>query len=87
MSTMTYKGTRPASNTAMKMPASSGMSPASRTEYVFTGDNKKDKAAKVTTARDLWVPALNNAGNYGRWAFVEVTHPWDARRIIRQSFA
>ncbi len=34
-----------------------------------TGEKKKDKAAKVATARTLWVPAVNNHGGFGRWAF------------------
>ena len=47
-----------------------------------TGEKKKDKAAKVTTARALWVPAINNHGGFGRWAFIEVADPWDARNLI-----
>jgi type III restriction enzyme len=52
-----------------------------------TGEARKDKAAKVTTARTLWVPAVNNHGGFGRWAFVEVTDPWDAQRTIRGTIA
>jgi type III restriction enzyme len=48
-----------------------------------TGEKKKDKAAKVATARNLWVPAVNNHGGYGRWAFLEVADPWDAQNLIR----
>ena len=48
-----------------------------------SGEARKDKAAKVTTARTLWVPSVNNHGGFGRWAFVEVTDPWDAQRTIR----
>ena len=48
-----------------------------------TGEARKDKAAKVTTAQTLWVPAVNSHGGFGRWAFVEVTDPWDAQRTIR----
>jgi type III restriction enzyme len=48
-----------------------------------TGEKKKDKTAKVATARTLWVPAINNHGGFGRWAFVEVTDPWNARNFIR----
>ncbi len=48
-----------------------------------TGEKKKDKAAKVSTARNLWVPAVNNHGGYGRWAFVEIDDPWDAKNAIR----
>jgi type III restriction enzyme len=52
-----------------------------------TGEARKDKSAKVTTARTLWVPAVNNHGGFGRWAFVEVTDPWDAQRTIRSTLA
>ena len=48
-----------------------------------TGERKKDKAAKVTTARALWVPAINNHGGFGRWTFIEVADPWDAQNLIR----
>ena len=50
-----------------------------------TGENKKDKVAKVSTAQTLWVPAVNNHGGYGRWAFIEITDPWNAKNIIRES--
>ena len=43
----------------------------------------KDQAAKVSTARNLWVPAINNHGGFGRWAFVEVADPWDAKQVIK----
>ena len=48
-----------------------------------TGEKKKDKAAKVSTARNLWVPAVNNHGGFGKWAFLEITDPWDAQNTIR----
>jgi type III restriction enzyme len=48
-----------------------------------TGERKKDKAAKVSTARTLWVPAVNNHGGFGRWAFVEIADPWDSESVIR----
>ncbi|MEW4568509.1 BPTD_3080 family restriction endonuclease [Tautonia sp. JC769] len=50
-----------------------------------TGERKKDKAAKVSTARTLWVPAVNNHGGFGRWAFVEIADPWDSESVIRAS--
>jgi type III restriction enzyme len=49
----------------------------------LTGEKKKDKAAKVSTARTLWVPAINSHGGFGRWAFIEVADPWDAQNLIR----
>jgi type III restriction enzyme len=48
-----------------------------------TGEKKKDKAAKVATARGQWVPAVNNHGGFGRWDFVEISDPWDGERTIR----
>jgi type III restriction enzyme len=47
-----------------------------------SGEPRKDKAAKVSTARTLWVPAVNNHGGFGRWAFVEIADPWDAARHL-----
>ncbi len=52
-----------------------------------SGEKKKDKAAKTATARTLWLPAVNAHGGFGRWAFVEVTDPWDAQRTIRAAVA
>ncbi len=48
-----------------------------------TGAKLRDKQAKVATARNLWVPAVNNLRELGRWAFVECTDPLDAERTIR----
>lgn len=48
-----------------------------------TGEKKKEKAAKVETVRTLWVPAVNNHGGFGRWAFLEIADPWDAKNVIR----
>jgi type III restriction enzyme len=48
-----------------------------------TGEKKKDKAAKVATAHTLWVPAVNNHGGFGRWAFLEIDDPWNAQSLIR----
>ncbi|HVW37513.1 MAG TPA: hypothetical protein VHB99_09410 [Pirellulales bacterium] len=48
-----------------------------------SGKRDKDKEAKVATARTLWVPAVNNAGAWGRWAFIEISDPWDAKNTIR----
>jgi len=52
-----------------------------------SGEKLKDKAAKVATARNLWAPAVNNHGGYGRWAFLEISDPWDAERTIRSFIA
>jgi type III restriction enzyme len=48
-----------------------------------SGEARKDKAAKTAAARTLWVPAMNNHGGFGRWAFIEITDPWDAKNTLR----
>ena len=50
-----------------------------------SGAQRRDKEAKVATARVLWVPAVNSHGGFGRWAFVEVDDPYDAQRQIREA--
>jgi len=52
-----------------------------------SGEKKRDKAAKVSTARNLWVPAINNHGTCGRWAFLEISDPWDTKNTIRAMLA
>ncbi len=47
-----------------------------------SGAGRRDKERKVATARELWVPAVNGHGGFGRWAFIEVTDPWDAVAMI-----
>ena len=48
-----------------------------------SGEARKDKAAKAATARTFWVPAVNNHGGFGRWAFLEIADPWNAKSLIR----
>jgi type III restriction enzyme len=48
-----------------------------------TGQRDKEKEAKVSTAKTLWVPAVNNAETWGRWAYIEISDPWDAAGTIR----
>jgi len=48
-----------------------------------SGEPKPEKAAKVETTRTLWVPAVNNHGGFGRWGFLEISDPWDAKNAIR----
>jgi len=52
-----------------------------------SGEAKKEKQAKVAAASDLWVPAVNNWGGLGRWAFLEVTHMENAADLIRSTFS
>jgi type III restriction enzyme len=48
-----------------------------------SGEARADKQAKVAAAEHLWTVAVNNWGGLGRWAFLEVTDPWDAGNLIR----
>ena len=49
-----------------------------------SGREKKDKKEKCATARELWVPAINQHGGYGRWAFIETSDPWNVMNEIRE---
>lgn len=48
-----------------------------------TGEKKKEKEAKVATAKRLWVPAVNNHGGFGRWDVIEVADPWRTKGQLR----
>lgn len=52
-----------------------------------TGEKRKDKMEKVQTARELWVPAINNHGGFGRWMFVEIQDPYDCKNLLRAHFS
>ncbi len=49
-----------------------------------TGQKKKEKEAKSATARDFWVPAVNNHGGFGKWAFLEILDPWNTKTEIKK---
>ncbi|MDI6448981.1 hypothetical protein QJ522_07995 [Sedimentisphaerales bacterium M17dextr] len=53
-----------------------------RQHFKVTGEKKKAKAAKVATARTLWVPAVKNHGRFGRRVFIEIADPWDAENAL-----
>jgi type III restriction enzyme len=48
-----------------------------------TGEKKKDKEVKVSTAKTLWVQAVNNHGGFGRWAFIEIQDPWNVQALMK----
>ena len=53
-----------------------------------TGERKKEKEAKTATARTLWMPAVNNHKALRRWAFLEITDPYDnVSELIRAILA
>ena len=70
----------------LRDPASTGPDDLLTLVLEVTGEPKKEKQAKVATAEHLWTVAVNNWGGLGRWAFLEVTDPWDAEHLIRARF-
>ena len=48
-----------------------------------SGKATEDKTVKVDTAKNLWVPAVNNSQKFGQWAFLEISDPWDVQNTIR----
>ncbi len=48
-----------------------------------TGKKDDKKKMKVKTAHDLWVPAINNTGKYGKWAILEVQDIHETQNLIR----
>jgi len=49
----------------------------------ITGMARKDKEAKRAAMNDMWTPAVNNDGRFGRWGFLEVTDPWNLRSTLQ----
>jgi type III restriction enzyme len=51
-----------------------------------SGQRKKEKDAKVQTARAMWVPGVNNLGTFGRWAFLEIdgSNLHKTKQVIRK---
>ncbi|MBJ7900809.1 MAG: restriction endonuclease subunit R [Cyanobacteria bacterium RI_101] len=52
-----------------------------------SGQSRRDKALKVQTARNFWLPAVNGRGDFGRWQFINITDPWNAQNTIRAALA
>jgi type III restriction enzyme len=49
-----------------------------------SGEKRSDKDTKMETVKNLWVPAVNNSGQFGRWAVCDVTDPYQAMSTIRE---
>ncbi len=49
-----------------------------------SGMGREDKVQKVNTVKNMWVPAVNNTGEFGEWTFLEITDPWDMQNTIRE---
>lgn len=49
-----------------------------------SGGFRRDKAEKVATSKNFWIPAVNAHGGFGRWDFIEIHDPWDTKNAIRK---
>lgn len=48
-----------------------------------TGKKDDKKKMKIKTTNDLWVPAINNSGKYGKWAILEIQDIHETQNLIR----
>jgi type III restriction enzyme len=48
-----------------------------------TGIKDDKKATKVKTVRDFWIPAVNNAERFGKWAIIEIRDIYETQNLIR----
>ena len=49
-----------------------------------SGKEREDKQQKVNTIENMWLPAVNNYGEFGEWAFLELRDPWNMQNAIRE---
>ena len=49
-----------------------------------SGMGREDKNQKVNTVKNMWVPAVNNSGEFGEWTFLEIIDPWNIQNTIRE---
>ncbi len=52
-----------------------------------TGEKDQKKVSKVKITNDLWIPAVNNHGGFGRWAMVEIRDIHETQKTIREVIA
>lgn len=48
-----------------------------------TGKKDDKKGLKVKTAREMWIPAVNNSGKFGKWAMLEIQDIHETMQLIR----
>lgn len=52
-----------------------------------TGKKDDKKTLKVKTARDFWIPAVNNSGKFGNWVFIEISDIFNTQNMLRAGLA
>ena len=50
-----------------------------------SGLPREDKVQKINTIKNMWLPAVNGCGEFGKWTFLEITDPWNIQNTIRES--
>lgn len=50
----------------------------------FSDDRTGHKDAKRYYTENYWLPAANNLGNFGRWAFIEITDIANIKQLLMQ---
>jgi type III restriction enzyme len=48
------------------------------------GYRGEDAKAKADTMQTYWVPGVNNLGNFGTWAFLELTQPFTMEHVLTE---
>lgn len=48
-----------------------------------TGQKDDKKGLKIKTAREMWIPAVNNSSKYGAWAILEIQDIHETQNLIR----
>lgn len=49
-----------------------------------SGMSREDKKQKVNTIKNMWLPAVNGCGEFGKWDFLESSDPWNIQNCIRE---
>lgn len=67
------------------LPVGEGSGVRARLNLLIEVTGKKDdkKGLKVKTAREMWIPAVNNDGRFGRWAMLEIQDVHETQNLIR----
>jgi len=67
------------------LPTGEGLGMRARLNLLIEVTGKKDdkKGLKVKTAREMWIPAVNNSGKYGTWAMLEIQDIHETMNLIR----
>jgi type III restriction enzyme len=71
--------------TRLPSPTGEGLGMRAHLNLLIEVTGKKDdkKGLKVKTAREMWIPAVNNSGKFGTWAMLEIQDIHETMQLIR----